>query len=237
LYQLGPHLKQGGFFGVPCSLVALERYAKLPITARLVAGDLYYIVHRVSSPRFRAKESTLECLFNLDRKTLRSALAAIERVGLLRLTAGARGELSEFWLCNPITGLLYPEEEGRATPTYNGAPKGKRTRLEAIAKKSQILNQSPTRPTRLEPIQPKTAATASPSGDSLAISEPPQAPVQSEPVCNIHGDAVIHYRADGSPLCGICHPTGNTVPGSDGAIQALASSRPFRPPTAKEIGF
>jgi len=237
LYQLGPHLKQGGFFGVPCSLVASERYAKLPITARLVASDLYYIVHRLSSPRFRAKESRLESLFNLDRKTLRSALAAIERVGLLRLTAGARGELSEFWLCNPITGLLYPEEEGRATPAYNGASKGKRTRLEAIAKESQTLNQCQTRPTRLGPIQPKTAVSASPNGDSLAISEPPQIPVQSDPLCNIHGDVVVHYRADGSHVCGICHPTGNTVPSSDGAIQALASSSPFRPPTAKEIGF
>jgi hypothetical protein len=237
VYFLGSHLSEGGFYGVPCLLVESERYARLPMAARLLSRDLYFIMHRVSSPRFYARKSTLQKLLNIDRKTLRDALTPMVRVGLLQLTAGTRGEPSEFWLRNPITGLLFPEEERRATPTYNGTPKGKSTRLEAIGKKSRTPNQGKTRPTRLEPIQPKTAVSASPSGDSLVTSEPPQIPAQRERVCGIHGNAVIHYRTDGSPLCGICHPTGKAVPGSDAATQALASSKPFRPPTAKEIGF
>jgi hypothetical protein len=237
VYQLGPYLKEGGFFGVPCLLVESERYARLPIAARLVARDLYFIVHRVSSPRFYAKKSTLQILLNIDRKTLRDALFAIEEAGLLRLTARARGEPSEFWLCNPVTGLLFPEEDGRATPTYNGAPKGKRTRLEVIAKKSRIPNLSQTRPTRLEPIQATGPMPESRSDSVIASGEPQQNPGRSERLCSVAGHEVIHYREDGSPLCGICHPTGIMAPAPNAVFRAVTSSRAFRPPTAKEIGF
>lgn len=237
MYRLGDHLKEGGFFGAPCLLVESERYVKLPITARLVARDLYCIVHRVSSPRFHAKESALEKLLNLDRKTLRSALVAIEGAGLLQLIRGARGEPSEFWLRNPITGLLLPEQEGRATPTFNGAPKGKRTRLEAIAKEPQTLNQSQTQLMRLEPTLPMGAMPESRSEVSIATSEPQQIPAHPDRICSVHGNVLVHYRTDGSPLCGVCHPTGITAPICDPGFRALSPCKPFNPPTAKEIGF
>jgi hypothetical protein len=237
VYRLGTHFKEGGFYGVPCALTESERYANLPITARLVVRDLFFIAHRVSSPRFYAKESTLWKLLNLDRKTLRAALNAIERAGLLGHTAGANGDLSEFWLYNPTTGALLPEQDGRATPTYNGVLKGKRAQTAAIPERLPIVKQSQKLQAQPEPGQSKARVTASRSDISHAISETQPPSASTERLCPFSSHSTVHYRLDGSPVCGICHPTGITVPPSAGFSEPHKSPMPFTPPTAEELGF
>lgn len=238
MYQLGPHLKEGGFFGVPCVLIESKHHAKLPITARLVLIGLYQIAHRVSSPHFHAKESTLRTLFVVDRKTLRTALAALVKAEQLRHTAGTRGDPAEFWLYNPTTGELLPEHEGRATPTYNGVSKGSVTQLAPIAESSQTCTQTQAQPTQTEPPRRTIAAIPTRRDIPTRLIGPPPVPVRSGRLCNVPGHTTIHYRPDGSELCGTCHPTGITTLGSDAVSGTVNAPLRFcRPPTAKDLGF
>jgi hypothetical protein len=228
MYRLGAHLKEGGFHYVPSVLVELERYAKLPITARLVVRDLFLIAHRVSSPRFYAKESTLRKMLHLDRKTLRAALTALVVAGLLQLKAANRGEPWEFWLRNPTTGALLPEQDGRATPTFNGVSKGRWSQTMAIAERRQTATQSREQPKRKAPEQPTASPTRSDHA-SLPPVVPLQIPARTKRLCHIPNHKTIHYRLDGSEVCGDCHPTGITVPPSAGFSEPHKSPTPVTP--------
>jgi hypothetical protein len=174
---------------------------------------LYQVMHRVSSSRFRASESTLAREFGLDPKTVRASLAALERVNLLRKTPGKSAGLpSEIWLTNPETGAPFPEPTDRHIPTFRSFSKSERTLTTAETKttgtvasgraeKMQPL-QSPQRREKPRPSSPIEKPTSSVSADAPG----------REVVCTIPSHSQIHYRADGSPLCGDCHPTGITEP-------------------------
>ena len=208
----------------------------MPISARLVLIGLYEIAHRVSSPRFYAKESTLRALFCLDRKTLQTALVAIVKARQLRHTPGAKGNPSEFWLYNPTTGFLFPEQDGRATPTYNGVSRGKRAQAAAIAERPQTAKPRQEQPIRIAAEQP-TATETRIDCDALPATAPQQIQARPKRLCHIPSHTTIHYRLDGSELCGDCHPTGITVPPSAGFSEPHKSPMPFTPPTAEELGF
>jgi Bacterial regulatory proteins, gntR family len=198
--------------------------------------DLFFIAHRVSSPRFYAKESTLRKFFNVDRKTLRAALNVLKSVGLLQAREGKRGGPWEFWLFNPTTGLLLPEQDGRATPTYNGVLKGKGAQTAAIPERVPSAKRSREQATRTAPAQPTVAAGWKGCDPQIATAQT-QVPANPKHLCDIPGHEAIHYRTDGSPLCGDCHPTGITVPPSTGFSEPHKSPMPLTPPTAEELGF
>lgn len=241
MYRLGNYLKEGGFFSVPCLLAESERYASMTASSRLVAHLLWCVAHRVSSPRFYAKETTLHREFRRDPKTVRKALAELEKARLLRKVPGNRGVgLSELWLCHPVSGEPFPEEDGRATPTFHGFSKAKRAATgtparQAPCRECERQERPKGRRITIDSADPERVVSSA-TGPSEEIQSQPNS-AQAERHCHIRKHNLVHYRPDGSSVCGDCHPTGITQPPRQNAPPEKGASRTFTPPTAKELGF
>jgi hypothetical protein len=208
VYQLAEHVREhGGFFSVPFALRQGERFRALPYSARFVAFHLYAVMHRVSSPRFRASERTLAREFGMDAKTLRKAFGAIEDAQLLRRTPGKSASVpTEYWLLNPGTHCEFPVVENRGIPTFTGfsSPRGKRTKTISDGDHDSgvaFAAQTPPAESALNP-----AATVDKPEFSMRTGD------FERGVCSLHGHTAINHRPDGSALCGDCHPTGITEP-------------------------
>lgn len=232
MYRIGHYLKEGGYYSVPCLLVEAPHLRD--ITARLVAVMLYYVAHRVSSPHFFAKDSTLAAAFQVDPKTFRKAIANLIRCRLLRSIPATRGgKLSEYWLCHSVSGEPLPEEAGRATPTFNGFRKAARAADQKVPRDSAT---SPARPVDVQGLAKKRFPESTSNGTKLISPEPYQAtrsdPDRTNPPCHIAVHDQVHYREDDSRVCGDCHPTGRTQPPSTNK-----ASTPLISPPAKDIGF
>jgi hypothetical protein len=196
---------------------------------------LYSVVHRVSSPRFFAKDSTLAAAFDLDIKTFRKAIKNLIGCRLLRSTPAARGgKLSEYWLCHPVTGEPLPEEAGRATPTFNGF----RTLAMAAEQKATSSSATSQGVPHIDEggVAKRRVPTTRGNGSGIVSTQPYETPQPTakgaNPLCRIAGHNLVHYRKDGSPICGNCHPTGKTEPPSTNT-----ASTSFTQPTARDLGF
>lgn len=208
MYLLGDHLKKSGFFGSPCIIAERNEYHPLPSSARLMLFYLYQVAHRLSSPRFLATESTLARAFGLDPKTIRVSLLALQRVDLLRKTPGKTGSSpSEIWLTNPETSSPFPVPEDLPIRTFKGFSKPETHRV--TAEPERTLKAVRTQMEKTETLETPRYALRD-SFPSTSEKEPSSvAPRASEPeiLCNIPSHRTIHYRRDGSPVCGDCHPT------------------------------
>jgi len=213
---------------LPCAVVEDERCADLSPSARAVYDSLWYVVHRVSSPRFCVKEVVLQRVVKRDPKTMRTAVKELVNRRLLTRVARRPGvALSEYWLHNPSTGFPLPEDEGKPTPTFNGFSKRRQSAKAMLPVKRS--KKSAGKETHESATEKELSLTALQSVKETA---------RSEAICYIRGHSLTHYRKDGYPLCGICHLTGITEPPSSSVPVPLGSVEDkFKPPTAKEIGF
>ena len=226
MYRFGDQLKERGFFSSPCVIAERKEYQRLSSSARLVLFYLYQVAHRVSSPRFRASESTFAREFGLDAKTVRTSLVALEQALLLRKTAGKSASVpSEIWLTNPETGVPFPVPEDSPVPTFKSFSKAERTRATSETRHISVISHPRTEETQAS-RPPQQMATARPVS---LVEKPPSSMTTGasgpEKICPIRGHSQIHYRPDGSALCGVCHPTGITEP----------PRKNFSQPTGKEL--
>lgn len=218
MYKLGDHLKRRGFFGIPCIIAERKELHALPSSARLTLFLLYQVAHRVSSPRFRANETTLAKEVGHDPKTLRSSLAVLGQARQLRKTAGKGRNLpSEIWLTNPETGVPFPVPKDLSVPTFRGFSKAERTGgTEPETERTAAKKHPRAAPAPQQTAKSVPAVLAERPASSLSVGAP-----EPERLCNIPGHHVVNCRADGSKFCGQCHPTGISEP-----PRKIAASQP-----------
>jgi hypothetical protein len=200
---MGYSLKEkckAGFFSMPNWLYDGGAVAGLSPSAQVLLMFFYRVLNRASSPRFKVSESVIEAETGLAPNTISKARKELERAGLIQCErASSNGAPYVYHLINPETKEPFWAERERPA-VYTGNVSAALQDADSTAARALRAPRPPK--AKPIPIQKESPPVSAENPQNVAHHD-------GESVCYQHGNKSVWHRADGSSVCGECHPRPN----------------------------